>query len=783
MVGQDFHTHDYITALGKIYELWYAMVVRSVQRRGVLFILSLIVVALVFLLATTFVSVNRTQMAMSRDASARQIARLAAVSGQDYARMRLEADPSWGLPSGSNSAFTRVTDVNGLTVWEGETDSTISVVGIVGDNDAAFALYLQAPGQDLRAYQAVDLNSVLESHSDPQSWRPMAGETTRLSINNLSAVGGVLSPPQVGFRSLPARACNLQVRGAGRGTGAWVDATHRRTGALDIGAASGQDLAVSVNPGGQWVIDSTDPYGNQVSANRSLVTPPANQLQFGDGTNPSEGSAFSHQNINLGGSFSTAVDPLTGEVTLNGVTGGTVIGDGVNDQQERDQASATTGGLFSPNQPQKEAPEITVNDLKLPTGSTFSLAGGHYHFVGPDEVHFWFNPLTDPVTAGAPDQVFTGSIPDASGNPAVFLQDRKFIVSDNTRVDINGDARLSSNQDGLPYLSIGFGADGSPADQNSLGALTVAGDFNLEGAVVGSGSLVTTAANGSSGRLTLQGKSALSAPADAGVAVYAEGPVRMRPVDPRADVTNQVDLSALNWSAYQWGLANTPNINYDDWLSLSPGQRETRVDVAGDGLEEKDVPQQFYDDLLASFPNIDPSAAQIANDWWSQRPPQFENWVGIREYLKAVTNGESPQAAADYWLQDPNGANNDTVTIPVVASELTAFAQAGAPDDLRTYLSQPYAGTQAQNQANNQPGVNARDADFRGVIYTASDFFGEMDGFEFSVDGSIVARGDLILSDAGQVTTRFNPQFVDQLLEQPVALGGGQLEVVVWIEN
>ncbi len=99
-------------------------------RRGVLFVLSLIVVTLIFLLATTFVSVNRTQMEMSRDASTRQAARLAAVSGQDYARMRLESDPSWGLPTGANSAFTRSTDVAGLTVWEGETDSTVSVVGV-----------------------------------------------------------------------------------------------------------------------------------------------------------------------------------------------------------------------------------------------------------------------------------------------------------------------------------------------------------------------------------------------------------------------------------------------------------------------------------------------------------------------------------------------------------------------------------------------------------------------------------------------------------------------------
>ncbi len=157
------------------------------------------------------------------------------------------------------------------------------------------------------AFQAVDLGSVLRANSTPQNWTTRASDTSRLSVNNLNAAGGVLSPPQVGFRSLPARACNLQVEGASHSGSTWLDVTHRRTGAIDIGAASGQDLAVSVNPGGKWIIDSTDPYGNQVSANKSLVAPDSAQLQFGDGTNPGEGSAFSHQTINLGGTFTTAV--------------------------------------------------------------------------------------------------------------------------------------------------------------------------------------------------------------------------------------------------------------------------------------------------------------------------------------------------------------------------------------------------------------------------------------------------------------------------------------------
>jgi hypothetical protein len=763
------------------------------------------------MLAGAFLTLGRSQLALGGTVDQLDAADQACLSGVEYARMRLEHDATWGIPTGANSPPTLVHDHPLLRVWESRQNGTFHVAGIVENGRAAFCLDFLTAGQPLHSFTSYNLAGVLAGN-----WVPQTLEPQRASLNYLQAAAGspTLSGSYVAKRSLPPRCVNLILRGASGRVTRGLDVTLRQRVLFPYSMAATGDVGVALTEEGRWQIDSTDPFNNRVVSNQNIYGPQVDathaQMQF-DATRG--GSARSTQKIVLGGALSVAFD-ADGAVSVT-ASGGTDL----QSESERARAGELAHGTFLPQAGDTQIPELNESDLKAPAGAQHQLPGGHYHFVGPDTVHYWSSPASTP--GGTPERVFTQSIPDSGGNTAVTLRNRNFVVPDGSKVTLGGATKISGDNGGVTYVAIGYDADGALPD-NASGMLRVDGDLVVEGSVVGAGALVT----GENGALTLQGKSALAAPPDLGVALFAAGPIRMEPVSPLVSASTGPAESAY-FELFKVALAQFESspahphkgftgsqLALNNWGSLPASEQVSAVTGGENGISDGVTPDPDHNNLRDVL-IADVEVARLADALRGAFPVYAADTQVAAAFDQALTRYAAGQDGDGSALDDPglslgrfmhlalfleqaqqagglppslnmlicdagtgaiDGPNSSQIRARM-QSLLTLFdeqARSGG-GTLQSYVGQP----QNPFLTATTNGASPRDGEFKGLLYTARDFHARMGGYRLSVEGSLIARGgSLVVEQASLLRNRFNAEYLDKLLRSRSAGSGPSLEVI-----
>lgn len=774
------------------------------KKRGIALFVTLLVVAIFAVLSSAFLGLNRANLQLfTGSRTALELGALADTA-VEYARLRLDSVPGWGLPTGTDRPLESVVATPDLTVYEGEADGVVSVVGVT--KAGHFQLHFQAPTAPLQPYQAYAGVS-----ADPGEWTTRAGDPELVSVN-YSQVGyaaAPLTPPRCSRRALAPGCVNLQIEARSQQGRRLVDCTLKRAFVMDASAFSGGHLAVGLN-GGQWKVSSADRTTNKVRARESIVLPGTGLFSFGDEPNAGQGVA-------------------TGEVLANG---GVLLDSGGN-------VTSTSGQALSTNLPLKgdveaasnstlqprssdnpEVPALDDDDLKTAPGAVRSIEPGLYHFTGPEEVSYFANPLADP--SSPPTATFTGTIPDRGGaGPAVHIKEHKFIIPG--KVEVGGELRLGGVVGDRVTLALGYGADGTLAPDAPPGRLEVAGNVTVRAETVGQGSLVAKA-----GGVTLEGNSALSANPSQGVAVYAEGPVRLEPVPgwvAGADL-NQLDRAvyakALGvvdsegrgghtygnvdvrkdpnqiqaWT-YQ-GQYLSPQPNVSDPFVLGDDQKvggtEVRDVVLGTNASDPLVQQlkavaqstQVYQTNADFQQQFDRAIDGYLTGYYDNFPFSGETYpiepgltLGRYERLREIlTKSEAdPSSWQDAYYGavrvDPNNASFGSYHFGESIYNRTRDLAAAAMADGKTL--QDYLATYEGET------LSPLDVLFRGLIYTHQNLYVNTNNHRFTVEGALVSRqGDMVVANATGVNFRYDPTYFEGLLDTESNSDLSRIQVVFY---
>lgn len=774
------------------------------RERGFGLYMAILVVMVISIMSLAFVALNRQSIGLLKVSGAHLKAEQAARSAVSYARMRMASRPDWGIPSGSNRALAPLAALPAMTVYEGERDGVVTVVGVLDGGDSSFQMFFQAPGTDLKDFLAFDAESIRRAPANPAGWTTVRKGPSEVSLNNLLASGvPPLTPPRTAGRALPAGSVNLLVLSHCQTTSMVVDCTIKRAFVVDASAMSAGHLVVDLSSDGSWRVRSLDPTVNRVRAREDIVAPAPDHISFGD--QPASGEAISTAEIRINGA--ATVSP-TGVVTG-------VSGDSLSDNPAlKASAEAAAHGVFNPNSlGNDEVPQLTPEDLRSAPGGMATLRSGRYHFVDATSVAYFDDPNADP--RGTPTATYTGSIPAADGSgTAVHLVDRKFIVSGN--LEVGGGLTISGQSGTRASLALGYSEDGTLAPE-SRGRLTAAGEVRVQGETVGQGTLLATGGGG----VTLEGNSALSASPSAGVAVYSEGPVSMEPVP---SWVGGVSTDSLDWQFYSqavssaskqtaftygntdpsrdinlmgsWGNAEKKTfIGAQDATINASSEARDQVLIATQGdpnhVKLMDLAQQFdvynnnemvykdFGDGRGRVPTgkgikdlFDAAVTNYIEGKYDNFPFSDGTYpvdpgitLGRYERLKNfLVQSQHDISGADGWYYSnircsDAGDFEDGRIATAIDDKLGQFQSEAALS--RATLEDFFSGANPYALEGQDP----RDIEFKGLIYSRSNVFIKANNHRFKVQGGLVAGGgDLVIQDATGVDLIYDPSFLESVL-------------------
>ncbi|MGE0487833.1 MAG: hypothetical protein AB7S38_01330 [Vulcanimicrobiota bacterium] len=792
------------------------------NKQGIALFIAIVVVTVLTILAVSFVALNRQHLRLLSVSDAHLKAEQATRSGVEYARMRLDSDPAWGTPSGTNQALAEVVNMPGMVVFEGERDGVYQVVGVLAGGQSSFQYHFQLSGTDLVAFQAFTEASIEAAPGNPNAWQTVDVAANMSSVNHMVAglAGGALQVPRTSGRALPGGCSNLIVMGGCQQASQVLDTTLKRAFIVDASALSAGHLVVATSGEGTWQIRSLDPTVNKVRARQDIVAPAPSKVDFG--TDPGSGEAVSTADILV--SASAVLDSDGHVMSVSGSSLGT-------NPALKNSAEAAAHGIFTPNSTGNyDPPALTADQLRAAPGGTATMASGLYHFVDPTTVHYFSSPTANP--SGTPDAVYTDTIPDTSGaGTAAHLKDRKFMVSGN--VEVGGALTISGETGSRASLALGYEADGS-LGPDSRGRLKVDGDVRIQGETVGQGTLIAQ----DSGDVTLEGNSALSASPTAGVAVFAEGSVTMEPVPgwvggaSTAEVDWEFYRQALEQSsantAWQYG-AGSPNLDLDMAGSWSGPERaafakgdDQQINPSAEPRDQllitssSDANYQMLMDLATEFDvyNNNEMTYKDYDDGNGLVPTGY----GIKDLFDGAVNnylagkydnypfGTNTFAAdpgitlaryerlKDFLVNSQNdmanahGAYYGNIRVDNLPDGFDNNRIARVIDDkMAVYISEALLGGRTLSQYFSGPnpyaavGQDPRDIDFKGLIYSRNNLFIKANNHNFKVQGGLVAAGgDLVIQGATGVNFTYDPAFLDTVLNTLASGDVSRIQVVYY---
>jgi hypothetical protein len=686
-------------------------------RRGIALMMVLLVTVLLMLLSSALLTLNRDSLGSLRGTADRQKAQHACVSAVDYVRARLGADLAYGT-IGFGAETVRLNLPGQLEIREAGTGAGSNVI------------------------RGVDFK--------------LGSRFTCRILNRMSSTTATAAPSWARRRAaIPPRSCLVVVDGLGGDTSRHLECLLQRRYFANAPLVAEQDLAVFRNASSAASVlrfTSDNPRYNGLRSNaRILLSPDANF-----GSTPHAGRVTSLQDVSYGG-YAT-VDSGTGQITA--LLGGHSL---ASDPARRSTAENATNSTIITGQGQTMS-GLSASELKTPPGSAKPLPGGRYVFRNGRTVEYFASP-----SATVPSAVFTDVIPENAasvGAPAVYLKDHRFIPAG--KVQVSGAMTLASSDNAAPQLAVGYQSNGH-LDPNNLvnSSFEVNGSLSVSGDIAGFGAVITRKNGADNGALTLHGKSQLSAAPDLGTALYAEGPIKMLPVLPKATQAPDA-FTALDFDVLRTTRTRVSRSTLNSWSTLDP---DTRALAVRDSLRAEldnytypslaPFPGWISDETPSGLP-LPNAAKEFVRDCMTShdedgnvvpKPMTVEDHYRVQQFLKSVDAG-SPDSS---WLSH---AQRDADVGAAVDSLFRTFDKEGRrqanPVNLGGYLDQP----------NPLASKDYRDIELKGVVYTGANFWANGNR-AFRVEGAIAASsGSLAITGVEYAQLHFNSTLMENLLSE-----------------
>ena len=737
------------------------------QRQGIALVMTLVVTTLLAMLTAAFVTVSRSNSAITGNLVSRQDAYNACLSGLHYAWSELERNEGFGaggFPSGMSTKLL-------------PTSLPEFRIRVFGDTDEP---------DDL------DLNFL-------QGEMLATGDTFEIQlVNNL---GNRNTRFATSLGDVPGRCTRMKVVGTSGGKSLTLTSVLRKSPFVDSSALSSYDMGIELiddGPLNKWSLRSKDPYVNQVRSNMNINGPSAvgGNLQFSDP--PRGGVAMAHDDIKLDGQ-SISSDPDFQADSQNAANGSFQTNTGRIDVPDLDRSNLS----FPETEVAVPAGEMEMKVVEVHNWIETDLGGGVVRWQKQVFEHnaiehagsLWVSAsnelksdsgvITDPSQGyDAPDS--TSGVQGTTIVPGPF-QDRPTLYDDGevdsqhkmvadlttgqitlspgTTFAVDGNFRIKQNDDAhQAHLFFAYEFEGEDvvfkggdnamdnAEANSA-VLSTTGDLFIDGITTGFGSLYSDKS------VDLRAKSGLRAEQDLAVAVHGDSINFTAEEPPDTSLSNT--LSQAEFVAFADALGPGYD-SYDLWFGLESGPRHTRIGTDPTnptGLRSKRLSQDgdYYWNLIMA----DLGRSDSPPNWSSLGP----EWTGNLSLEQFVRLQEHAKTGSQTWFDMPGpGFQSVTSQIDSRISTYSVWA-----DRMNLPMSQ-YMQEEIPTVA---------DVYFVGLVHAGTGgFFASANRASMLFEGSLVSQGQLRVVDAKALDFVYNRRYLDDVVKQYVGSSRASLDQV-----
>lgn len=709
------------------------------EQRGIALASTLLATMLLLTLAGAFLNIQRANLQTQNQSEHSRQATELAQSGLNYALMRLQQDSVWDIPAAArvtlDTSALKVTERNGCAIGSSPQGT------------------FQISFQDQR-FQDDQLPEVFRLESRPEL----------KSVNRLNAAYSSGVQPAQNLRNTPPGAANLMIVARSGSTRIQLDVMIAKRYLIDASMLSQADLGIQVND--HFSLQSRDASTNKIRSQARLLIPEAARIQL------NQGSALTPETILLGHNLSANLSPT---LTLSLSSPSADLGAS---PAQRSAAGLTSNGRYQPNSSEVvHIPNLAPGDLRQPVATPKTVKGGTYHFTAANRVLYWPDAghnVNDTATATE----YTDFIPDTSNTQALPLQDYRLEIPDDTRVTFQNDTSISGRQP--PTVGMGY-VDGA-LTPDSLASLQVSGDLKLDGAVVGSGTLITK-------NLEARGKSQLATTPDLQVTLYAEQKIRLTSAAPPYQAVTSVDWDALHvaiqgyddmtagdqytgsnglngWMGMIWPVKGGIVGNHDDTDVSQPYMRDVDLGPASPWILKLKGKYPIYGTDSNVQNQVDAAVASWTDGF------SYGRYQRVRDFLAQATLDPTQPGLSDKLNLSLLGGDNQVRMTSMMDAMANQAAAAGKT--LQNYIGPTVT-------VNPMEAIDPEGVDFKGLVYAGGDFLADMGGHSFQVEGALVSQGALGILNASRVDSIYNGDYLKSLLS-PNANGGtiSRMEVVFW---
>lgn len=774
-------------------------VMKRRRHRAIALMMTLLVTMLLLMLTSAFFSVNTDQIRMQRNGEMAQRASAAALSGLEYARMRLEADSLWGIPdqgrahSRSTEAL-RIVEQDNLVVGGLK---TFVCVGVLHGTESHFQINLVEPGSllaDLPAGRVSDRAIAQDPAGSIGGWSKELLPRRDLSLNYLNA-GTFFPPLKAATFTAPERTVLpgqvlLQVRGYCRGAVRTLEVNFAGERQTEAAVQSGGVLAMDFDastPDARWRVQSVVWDKNRIESTGKMILggiPNAPRLLF-DHWN--KGVAASQSKIQTSpGIQSVSEDPSGGlDIVFTTPPDDIVV----------PPAQAHANGAFKANSGVAGVTDLTKDSvesqLSKSTYHPVTLPGGVYEF-------------TNHETVEVGGTVYHKKIMDG-GTTVATIRDHKLSFMEGVRVDFTGSTTIRAQGATTPSVQVGYHKDGW-LPWNSKGSFLKVnqGDLTIDGSLTGNGAVMTTGNSTSEGSISLQGKSQMSSDPDSGVTMFAERNIRVGAPDASSAEFFHFDLAAISqgmeayvastgasWDSGSNPLSRFADLGQDQNLHTQGGTSAiSDASVLGTSIKTSPVTANLPElkaQLESTFPVLSNPAAQaelqgLYNQFMDGLPGVVEPGMTVGRYIRLREFAREMQLADDRGdplptsdLANPDVSNwarvdkNNARINDQLKAEISYFhRKAGnVGKTLKQLIKAPNASNPDNNPLTGE--MNVRDARWTGLMYARGSVWVDSGGGRLDVRGSLVARNDVAVTNSTGVTTVYDPRYLNGLTRYSVA--------------
>ena len=746
------------------------MVNKVPTKKGMALVSVLLVTVVMLGLAGAFLMAHRSDLALMTSGTYREQSKNGCMSVADFIQYKLQNDRKYGM-----AAFSRGGDFPPAEAFPNASDPmlTCSYEGRSG-----------GPGGRIRNFIIGTL---------PQS-------ETEFEVEILNNLDGKEELRVTNTIRTPPRTCRAWITAKRGNVTQHVDLIMKRSAFTNATITSGRDINVQLtnSENGAWLLGARQPSGNAVRASGQINgpevwSPTGKAVQF---------LAPPGLESRLDPPFGVMqADTLS--MKIDGVPRTLNAGDEYLRESEDNIA-----GVLSPGTGKTQVPELNRDDLQGPAQKvtlpdaklTFRTQTGDagetvYILEGDNGVLARYNPLNEGPNA----RYFTWAGTPAEGKVSVDLETRTVSVAPNVELQTGNrsfslravDASGNPDPARQPVLNLGDSAGGASID---------AGSIDIEGSVGGLGALK------SQSDLKIAAKSYLSTTPDFGIALHAQRDIQLTKPG-----TNASDGLAVDWTAFAQGYHESGiNSGLNNWATRTQEQRQSiAASFKNRDLATSANPQAFdevWQGLTADFP-ADETALAMRNEWlkpgipattgpdpnwvmpvepadgWpGDMPPEapvielspavpagpgidVDKYVRLREYLRTVKSGQPDISWLDSADPAVNAQRRADVT-RIVSNQLSTFQlKAGQTSkEVNGQIILEWK-TFATYFEGNNPYLASYNPDmiFRGLIYAGRDFIFDTERKGIYIEGALVAKGNINISNATGAAFVYNSELLENL--------------------